>query len=141
MVETASGLVAAYDMARASQRVRALSLGDEDPARDLGAIRTQDCQELAHARAHLVLAARTAGAVAIDSIYADPTNLDGLLADGRTARHLGYSGKLLVHPAQMEPIHNAFAPSREEVARARRVVKDFEAAQARGEALSPLRDR
>jgi citrate lyase subunit beta/citryl-CoA lyase len=138
MVETALGVLAAYDMARASQRVRALCLGGEDLARGLGAIRTKEGQELAHARAHLVIAARAAGAVAIDTIYADLTDLDGLLADAHNARQLGYSGKLLIHPAQIEPIRSAFAPSREEMEYARRVVEAFEAAEARGEGVIAL---
>jgi citrate lyase subunit beta/citryl-CoA lyase len=138
MVETALGVLVSYDMARASQRVRALCLGGEDLAKDLGAIRTREGQELAHARAHLVIAARAAGAVAIDTIYADLDDLAGLLADARGARQLGYSGKLLIHPAQIEPVHNAFAPSREEVEHARRVVDAFEAAEAQGEGVIAL---
>jgi citrate lyase subunit beta/citryl-CoA lyase len=138
MVETALGVLTASDMARASQRVRALCLGGEDLVKDLGAVRTREGQELAHARAHLVIAARAAGAVAIDTIYADLVNLDGLLADARRARKLGYSGKLLIHPAQIEPVHNAFAPSLEEMEHARRVVEAFEAAEARGEGVIAL---
>jgi citrate lyase subunit beta/citryl-CoA lyase len=138
MVETALGVLAAPDMARASQRVRALGLGGEDLAKDLGAIRTPGGQELAHARAHLVIAARAAGAVAIDTIYADLANLDGLSDDARAARQLGFSGKLLIHPAQIEPVHSAFAPSREELEYARRVVDAFEAAEAQGEGVIAL---
>jgi citrate lyase subunit beta/citryl-CoA lyase len=138
MVETALGVLAAYDMARASQRVRALCLGGEDLAKDLGAIRTREGKELAHARAHLVIAARAAGAVAIDTIYADLNDFDGLLADAQKARQLGYSGKLLIHPAQIEPVHSAFAPSREEMEHARRVVEAFEAAEAQGEGVIAL---
>jgi citrate lyase subunit beta/citryl-CoA lyase len=138
MVETALGVLAANDMARDSQRVRALCLGGEDLAKDLGAIRTREGKELAHARAHLVIAARAAGAVAVDTIYADLNDFDGLLADARRARQLGYSGKLLIHPAQIAPVHNAFAPSRNEVEYARRVVEAFEASEARGEGVIAL---
>jgi citrate lyase subunit beta/citryl-CoA lyase len=138
IMEAALGALAAYDMARASQRVRALGLGGEDLARDLGAVRTREGKELRHARAHLVIAARAAGAVAIDTIYADLKDFDGLLADARRARQLGYSGKLLIHPAQIEPVHSAFTPSRGEMEYARRVVEAFEAAEERSEAVIAL---
>ena len=128
MVESALGVLIAYDMARASQRVRALGLGGEDLSKDLGAIRTREDQELAHARAHLVIAARAAGALAIDTIYADLNDFDGLLADAGRAQQMGYSGKLLIHPAQIQPAHKAFGPNREELEYARRVVEAFEAA-------------
>jgi citrate lyase subunit beta/citryl-CoA lyase len=138
MVETALGVLQAYDMARASPRVRALCLGGEDLARDLGAVRTSEGQELAYARAHVVLAARAAGVLAVDTVYTNLADLDGLLAEARRMRQLGYSGKLLIHPAQIEPVHRAFAPSQEEVAYARRVLEAFEAAEGRGEGVIAL---
>jgi citrate lyase subunit beta/citryl-CoA lyase len=138
MVETALGVLQAYDMARASPRVRALCLGGEDLARDLGAVRTSEGQELAYARAHVVLAVRAAGVLAVDTVYTNLADLDGLLAEARRMRQLGYSGKLLIHPAQIEPVHRAFAPSQEEVAYARRVLEAFEAAEGRGEGVIAL---
>ncbi len=143
MVETALGVLNAYGMAVAGaehggRRVRALCLGGEDLAWDLGAVRTRDGAEIAYAWAHLVLAARAAGAAAIDTVYTDLTDPEGLLAEARQARQLGYSGKLLIHPAQIEPVHQAFAPSEEEVAHARRVLEAFEAAETRGEGVIAL---
>jgi citrate lyase subunit beta/citryl-CoA lyase len=138
MVETALGVLQAYDMARASSRVRALCLGGEDLARDLGAVRTAEGRELAHARAHMVLAARAAGVLAVDTVYTNLADLDGLLAEARQMRQMGYSGKLLIHPAQIEPVHQAFAPTEEEVAYARRVLEAFEAAEARAEGVIAL---
>jgi citrate lyase subunit beta/citryl-CoA lyase len=138
MVETAQGVLNAYEMACASRRVWALCLGGEDLALDLGAIRTKEGLELAYARAQTVVAARAAGALALDTVYTDLNDLDGLLAEARQARQLGYSGKLLIHPAQIEPVHRAFAPSEEEVAYARRVLAAFEAAKARGDGVLAL---
>ncbi len=143
MVETALGVLNAYGMAVAGaehggRRVQALCLGGEDLAWDLGAVRTKEGTEIAYARAHLVLAARAAGAAAIDTVYTDLADPDGLLVEARQARQLGYSGKLLVHPAQIEPVHQAFAPSEEEVAHAQRVLDAFEAAGARGEGVISL---
>jgi citrate lyase subunit beta/citryl-CoA lyase len=138
MIETARGVLNAYDLARASDRVRALCLGGEDLARDLGAVRSKEGTELAHGRAHLVLAARAAGVRAIDTIWTDLTDADGLLAEARSARGLGYSGKLVIHPAQVEPVQRAFGPSPEEIAHARRVLEAFAAAEARGEGVIAL---
>jgi citrate lyase subunit beta/citryl-CoA lyase len=138
MVETASGVLNAYEMARASQRVRALCLGGEDLARDLGAVRTKEGQELAFARAQMVLFARAAGAQGIDTIYTDLTDPDGLLEDASFARQLGYSGKLVIHPGQIQPVHQAFALSTEEIAYASRVLEAFSAAEERGDGVIAL---
>jgi citrate lyase subunit beta/citryl-CoA lyase len=143
MVETALGVLNAFEMggvkmAGGNRRVHALCLGGEDLAHNLGAIRTEEGLELAQARAHLVLAARAAGAQAIDTIYADLSDPDGLAAEARQAHQLGYSGKLVIHPAQIEPVRQAFAPTEEEVAQARRVVAAFEAAEARGDGVIAL---
>jgi citrate lyase subunit beta/citryl-CoA lyase len=138
MVETALGVLNAYQMARASRRVCALCFGGEDLAWDLGAIRTKEGLELAHARAQLVLAARSAGVLAIDTVYTDLKDEAGLLAEARLARQLGYSGKLVIHPAQIEPVQRAFSPGEQQVAHARRILEAFEAAEARGEGVIAL---
>jgi citrate lyase subunit beta/citryl-CoA lyase len=138
MVETALGVIQAYEMARASRRVRALCLGGEDLTRDLGAVRSKAGQEVALARAQVLLAARAAGAVAVDTIFSDLNDTEGLLAEARQAQRLGYSGKLIIHPAQIEPVHRAFTPSDEEVAYARRVLEAFAAAEARGDGVIAL---
>ena len=79
LVETALGVLNAYQLAKASQRVRVICLGGEDLTRDLGAIRTREGRELDHARAQLVLAARAAGVLPIDTVYTDLVDSDGLL--------------------------------------------------------------
>ena len=131
-VETALGVLNAFELARASERVRALCLGGEDLCLDLGAIRTKEGMELAHARAQVIVSARAAGVSAIDTVFTDLNDPDGLLAEARLVRQLGYSGKLLIHPRQIETVHRAFAPTGKEVAYARRVVEGFEATVARG---------
>jgi citrate lyase subunit beta/citryl-CoA lyase len=132
MIETAHGVLHAYELAERCQRVRAICLGGEDLVRDLGAVRTQSGEELAHARGQLVLAARASAVWAIDTIWADLNDTEGLRADARRARELGYSGKLIVHPNQIAPVHEAFTPTAKEVAHARRVVEAFDAASKRG---------
>lgn len=104
----------------------------------MGAVRTREGQELAHARAQMVLAARAAGALAIDTIYTDLTDPDGLMTEACQARQLGYSGKLIIHPTQIEPVHRAFTPTQEEIAHAHRILEEFEAAQVRGDGVIAL---
>lgn len=138
MIETALGVLRAFDLAQSSPRVQALCLGGEDLSRDLGAVRTKEGQELAYARAHLVVAARAAGVLAIDTVYTDLQDEAGLRAEAIQARRLGYSGQLLIHPNQIEPVHQAWAPSPAEVEWARRVLAAFEEAMARGDGVVAL---
>jgi citrate lyase subunit beta/citryl-CoA lyase len=132
LVETALGVVNAHVMATADERVSALCLGGEDLSRDMGAIRTKEGIELVHARAQVVLAARAAGVCAVDTVFTDLDDQTGLWAEAALARQLGYSGKLLIHPKQIEAVHQAFAPREEEIAYAHRVVAAFKAALEQG---------
>ena len=138
LVETALGVLSAYQLARTSARVRALCLGGEDLCRDLGATRTREGRELTHARGQIVLSARAAGVTAIDTVYTDFRDEEGLLLEARMDRQMGFGGKLLIHPGQIGPVHRAFAPTEEEVANARRVLQAYDAAVAQGEGVAAL---
>lgn len=138
MVETARGVLHAHELAEGYWRVRAVCFGGEDLAHELGAVRTKTGEELPHARAQVVLAARATGVLAIDMIWTDLKDVDGLRAEARRARQLGSSGKLVVHPDQVVPVHEAFTPTAEEVDQARRVVQAFDAAGKRGDGVIAL---
>lgn len=131
MIESASGVLNAAAIAR-GPRVAAVGFGAEDYTADMGVARTREGGELHFARAAVSLAARAAGVEPLDGIYADFRDVEGLRADTISARALGYSGKMVIHPTQIETVHSAFAPSAEEVDRARRIVAAFEEARARG---------
>jgi citrate lyase subunit beta/citryl-CoA lyase len=132
MIETACGVMHAFELAGGCQRVRALCLDGDDLAGDLGAVRTRSGEELAHARGQMVLAARATAVRAIDTIWGDLNDIEGLRAEARRARDLGYSGKLIIHPDQVVPVHEAFTPTAKEVEHARRVVEAFDATSKRG---------
>jgi citrate lyase subunit beta/citryl-CoA lyase len=132
MIETARGVLHSFELAEVCQRVQALCLGGENLTGDLGTVRTQAGEELAHARGQLVLSGRATAVRAIDMIWADLNDIEGLRAEARRARELGYSGKLIIHPDQVAPVHEAFTPTAKEVAHARRVVEAFDAASKRG---------
>ncbi len=129
LVETAAGVLHAEAVAAAGP-TDALCFGAEDLAADLGATRTPEGDEVAHARQHVVLAAAAAGVDAIDTVVVDFEDLDGLRADARTAVGLGYDGKLAIHPTQVDPINEAFTPVDGELAWARAVLEAREAADA-----------
>jgi len=131
-LETCLGVVNAYSVASASNRVEALCLGAEDFTLDLGAPRTREGIELAHARGAIALAAGAAKILAIDTVYGDLTDTEGLAQECRLARRLGFRGKLAVHPKQVETINREFLPSEAEVAFAERVVQAFARAEADG---------
>jgi citrate lyase subunit beta / citryl-CoA lyase len=123
-IESARGLIQAPAIAAASPRLVGLMFGAEDFALDLGIF--GDPSELLYPRSAVVVAAASERLQAIDRIYTDFRNPDGLIQDTRQARELGFTGKALIHPAQIEPVHKVFRPTAEEVEYARRVVEAFE---------------
>lgn len=136
MIESPEGVVDAPAIARQCHRVCALAFGAEDFTAELGVARTSEGAELAFARAAVSLAAHAAGIDPIDGIYADFRDEVGLRADTIAARRLGYAGKMVIHPAQITPVHEVFAPTAEEVERSRRIVAAFEGAQATGSGVT-----
>lgn len=135
-IETARSILHAEEIARASPRVVALAFGADDYALDMGIIRSREGTELLLPRGLIAIAARAAGVAALDGIYANFRDEAGLAAEARLARQLGFAGKFLIHPAQIEPVNRIFAPSVEEVAQARKIVAAFEAAVAAGVAVA-----
>ncbi|KAB1188501.1 MULTISPECIES: CoA ester lyase [Haloferax] len=133
IIESAAGVLAAYEVAAAEDTV-ALIFGAEDFAADLGATRTDDGTEVLYARERVVVAAAAAGIDAIDTLHVDYQDDAGLREDARFGRQLGYDGKLAIHPAQVGPINEAFSPDPEDVTWARKVLRarDEAAAEGRG---------
>ena len=131
-VETAKGLLNAVGIASASSRIVAIIFGAEDFTLDTGMQRTEAGDELLYPRIMVVIAARAAEVVAIDTPFNDFRDEDGLTRETTLARQLGFQGKYVIHPAQIEPVNQAFRPSPEEVEQAMVVVKAFEEAEARG---------
>lgn len=138
ILESALGIQNAHAIATASLRVAALTIGLEDFTADLGVVKTPSGEETAWARSRLVIAARAAGVQAIDSVYGAIDDSAGLLAWAQRARGMGYVGMGCVHPRQIPIIHQGFAPSAEEIDKAKRIVAAFEEAQAKGLAVVNL---
>ncbi|PSP90125.1 CoA ester lyase [Halobacteriales archaeon QS_4_69_34] len=121
LIETARGVLDAAAIADAAA-TDALVFGAEDLAADVGASRTREGREVLYAREHVVLAASAAGVDAIDTLVTDFEDDEVLREDCAFALELGYDGKLAIHPEQVGVINEAFAPSEEQVAWARRVL-------------------
>ncbi len=132
IIESALGVENAFAIAAASPRVAALTIGLEDYTADLGVPKTRTGAESEYARRRLVNAARAAGVQAIDSVWGDVGDEDGLRAWAERSRAMGFTGMGSVHPLQIAVVHGAFAPSADEIARARRIVAAFEDARAKG---------
>lgn len=140
LIETAAGILAAPALARVP-RAAALAFGALDYIQDISGRLTPERTELLFARSQVVLVARAAGIEAIDTVYPDLEDDAGLLAEATTARNLGFSGKLVIHPRQIQPVHQAFQPTAAEIAFAQEVCAAFAQAAASGEAAIRVRGK
>ena len=132
IIESARGAIKAFDIATASPNICALTIGLEDYTADLGTQRTNEGRESFWARCQVVNAARAAGVQPIDTVFSDVGDMDGLRASVLEAKSLGFDGKGCIHPRQIRPIHEAFAPAPAELEKAQKIVAAFKDAEAKG---------
>jgi citrate lyase subunit beta/citryl-CoA lyase len=132
IIESALGAWRAYEIAKASSNVVGLAIGLEDYTADIGAQRTSAGTESFWARAQVLNGARAAGVQPIDTVFSDVGDEEGLRRSVLEAKGLGFAGKGCIHPRQIAIVHDAFAPSGDEIDRAVRIVRAFEDAEARG---------
>jgi citrate lyase subunit beta/citryl-CoA lyase len=144
--ETPEGLLNIREVATASPRVVALSWGIEDLGAAMGLPRVRDTDGRyldipRYARTMCAIAASAARVDAIDTVYTDITDLDGLRQECEDAVAMGFSGKISIHPSQIDVINAAFTPSKEELEEARELVAAFEQATSRGAYALTFRGR
>jgi len=130
-VETAKGILNLKEIA-AHPRLDAIIFGGEDFAASIGATRTKDAVELLYARQAVVVACAANDLQAIDIVSIDYKDIEALRIESEFGARLGYSGKQIIHPAQVEPVQTAFTPNDEAISYARRIVETFEASQKEG---------
>ena len=130
--ETASALVDARDIGAASPRVVALAFGAEDFTNDMGIERSDTGEEVQVPRSLVPVAARAANVASLDSPFVRFQDPDGLRADAKRSRQMGYTGKFAIHPSQIDIINETFSPSPEETAYARQIMNAWEQAEAEG---------
>lgn len=131
-LESALGVVNAYEIATASKRTVALAFGALDFTRDMGTSVSREGTELFYARSRIAVVARAAGIQAIDTPWIDIADQEGLIREAKAVRQLGFRGKLVIHPSQIEPVNRVFSPSEDEIEYARKVVRAFKEAEAKG---------
>jgi citrate lyase subunit beta/citryl-CoA lyase len=139
-IESALGLLNAPSIAASNPRILGLMFGAEDYSLDLGlpTQREGEARELIYARSAIVVAAASAHVQAMDGVWPDYRDPDGLRTDAIQARRLGFSGKSTFHPGQIALINEIFSPSEQDVEHARRVVAAFDEAQEQGQASTAL---
>jgi citrate lyase subunit beta/citryl-CoA lyase len=135
-IESARGLMNSLAIADAHPRVIGLMFGAEDYALDLGlgARREKEAAELLFARSHVVNAAAAANVLSIDGVFPNLDDPEGLVADVRQARRLGFTSKSTFNPRQIDVINQVFSPQPDEIEYARKIAAGFRAAEARGDA-------
>lgn len=138
ILESALGVERAFEIATADETVVALTLGLEDYTADLGVAKTQEGTESIYARMRTVNAARAAGIQAIDSVYGDVGYMEGLRDWATRSRALGFEGMGCIHPRQIPVIHAVYAPTPEEIEKARRIVEAYREAEAAGRSVVSL---
>jgi citrate lyase subunit beta/citryl-CoA lyase len=126
LIETAKGMINAFASATASPRVNSLIFGAVDYTKDMRVKLTSEGQEQLYGRYYTAVAARAAGCVAIDCPFVDFKNVEAFEASVLQGRQMGYEGRMLIHPSQIEPSHRLYMPSAEDIEWATGVVKIFE---------------
>jgi len=126
VVETARGIVNLAQIVAADPRLQAIIFGAEDFAGDIGATRTKEAWEVFYARSAVVTHAAAYDLQAIDMVFIDFHDLDGLRREALEGRRLAFAGKQVIHPNQVAPVQEAFTPSDEAITYAQRVIRAFE---------------
>ncbi|MFH1032860.1 MAG: CoA ester lyase [Chloroflexota bacterium] len=140
IVESPEGIINVNQIARAP-RVTVLNFGPEDFLREMGVGHSDDGMEIYYPRMAIAIACHAAGIMAIDGVYFDWNNKEGLIKDSMAAKKLGYQGKFVVTAGQIETVNKVFSPSAEEIAQARRIIETLEAGEREGAGITYLDGR
>lgn len=137
-IESYMGVLNAREIALADPRVEAMALGAEDFTASMGAVRSKTGMEVFYARNAVLLACREAGIEALDIVYSNINDMDGLKEDATFSRNLGFDGKTVIHPRQIDIVNSCFAPSEKEVRYALRVLETLEEGKRQGKGVITL---
>ncbi|GHV19415.1 putative citrate lyase, beta subunit [Spirochaetia bacterium] len=137
-IESAAGVLNAKEIAFASKRLTGISIGAEDYVTDLKTTRSPEGIELLFARSMILLAARAAGIDAIDTVFSNVNDEDGLKREAALIRQLGFDGKSIINPRQIKTIHEVFTPSEKEIANAFAVLDAIKQAEKNGSGVISL---
>lgn len=132
IIESALGVMQAFDIAKAANNVVAMAIGLEDYTADLGVNRTPQGTESLFARSMVVNACKAAGIQPIDSVFSDVGDMEALKENVRQSKALGFEGMGCIHPRQINVIHENFAPDEQEIDKAKNILHAFEEATKKG---------
>src|ERR671911_1195152 len=132
-IESSQGVVNSYDIAKFDSRICSLIFGVFDYLYDMKLDYVDEGIEYSYARAKIPVDARAAGIPALDSIWQKVDDIEGLQRDAKIAKRLGYAGKSIIHPKHIEPVHNVFVPSQNEIEWAKKVVSRLNQIQEKGD--------
>jgi len=139
IIETAKGIANAREIASSSEKIVALAFGAEDYTRDVGCKRTWEA--LFYPRCEILIAAKSAGIQALDTVYPHIEDEDGLIEETKRIAEIGFDGKGAIYPAQIEIIHKCFAPDEKEVDEAKKIIEAIEEAKKKGEGTAVYNGR
>lgn len=131
IIETAAGVLSIEKIVTAP-RVAAVGLGGEDLTADIGAKRTKEGKELEYISSKIILACAANKIQAIDTVFADVNDSEGLYNATIKAIEMGFQGKSIIHPSQVEVVHRAFTPTLEEIEKAEKIVKAYKESTKKG---------
>jgi citrate lyase subunit beta/citryl-CoA lyase len=136
IIESAMGVEKAFEIATSSDNLIALALGLEDYTADIGAERTLEAKESFYARTRVVNACKAAQIQAIESVFSDVADKEGLRTTLKESKSLGFDGMGCIHPDQIDIIHESFTPGKEEIEQAIKIVNAYDEAQKKGRGVS-----
>lgn len=137
-IESALGVVNAYDIATASPRMMGIALGAEDYCANLKTQRSKDGDELRLARETIVVAARAAGIDALDTVYSNLNDMETFRKEVEYIKTLGFDGKSIINPRQIEVVNEVFAPKEKDIEKARAIVAAIKEAEKKGSGVIAL---
>lgn len=132
LVESAMGIATVEQIAGCSNRIDALLLGGEDLSVDLGIQRTRESKELEYARFRLTTAAHAYGLDSLDTPFTDIDDTEGLILDTTFSRSIGFNGRLVINPRQVQDVHKIFSPKQEEIQNALAILEAAKEAEKEG---------
>ncbi|MBM7653859.1 citrate (pro-3S)-lyase subunit beta [Neobacillus cucumis] len=137
-VESALGVINAYKIAMASTRLIGIAIGAEDFVTDLKTTRSPDGIELLAARSQILFAARAAGIDALDTVFSDVEDEEGFSREVKLIKQLGFDGKSLINPRQIQVVHDIYSPTEDEIMKAIRVIEAAKEAEVKGSGVISL---
>lgn len=137
-VESALGVINAYGIATASKRLIGIAIGAEDFVTDLKTTRSADGIELLTARSQILFAARAAGIDALDTVFSDVNDEEGFIREVKLIKQMGFDGKSIINPRQIEIVHKVYAPTEEEIRKSVRIIEASREAEEKGSGVISL---